>query len=80
MPSLDQRIGKLETNPAFNWQAYIKSLTDDELLAIVGDNEEIDGVKLNEISDDDLDTLINAESDSIIREIIQTYKEKRRVS
>jgi hypothetical protein len=55
MKSLKQRIEKLEGQRAQSWQAWVKSLSDEEVAELAGD--EFESVPWSEITDAELDAI-----------------------
>jgi hypothetical protein len=56
MKALKQRIEKLEGQRAQSWEAWVKSLSDEEVSELAG--EEFEGVPWSEITDAELDAII----------------------
>jgi hypothetical protein len=55
MKSLKQRIAKLEGQRAQSWEVWVKSLSDEEVAELAG--EEFEGVPWSEITDTELDAI-----------------------
>jgi hypothetical protein len=55
MKSLTRRVEKLERSEVFSWESYVKSLSDEEVAELAG--EEFEGVPWSEITDTELDAI-----------------------